>query len=97
MLPRCRHGRVGHNAERYTRSEIPVPIPSKAERLDGPAAFDTLQHAVKQLGQLMENLCDVADMADELIVAEKKPGGLAEDRLTRVHMRLAPIGRCSRS
>ena len=43
-------GMVGHDAERYTRSEIPVPIPDKAERLDGPAAFDALQYAAKHLG-----------------------------------------------
>jgi hypothetical protein len=65
---------VLHGSERqfFPRSEVPVPVPDRVTRQDRPAAFDTLQHSVKHLGQLMENLCDVADMADELIVAEKK-------------------------
>jgi hypothetical protein len=65
-------GRVGYGDERFTRSEIPVPIPSKAERIDGPAAFDLLQNAAKQLDRLLENMADVADMAGELIEAGEK-------------------------
>jgi hypothetical protein len=78
---------VLHGSERqfFPRSEVPVPVPDSVTRQDRPAAFDTLQHSVKHLGQLMKNLCDVADMADELIVAEKETGDFAEDRLTRVH------------
>jgi hypothetical protein len=38
--------------EFYPRSEVPAPIPSKIERIDGPAAFDTLQHSTKHLGRL---------------------------------------------
>jgi hypothetical protein len=78
---------VLHGSERqfFPRSEVPAPVPDSVTRQDLPAAFDTLQHSVKHLGQLMENLCDVADMADELIVAEKETGDFAEDRLTRVH------------
>jgi hypothetical protein len=54
---------VLHGSERqfFPRSEVPVPVPDSVTRQDRPAAFDTLQHSVKHLGQLMENLCDVAD------------------------------------
>jgi hypothetical protein len=79
------NGIIGRDAERYTRSEIPVPVPSRVERVDGPAAFDTLQYAVKHLGEFIESLCDVVDMTDELIIAEKKTGDCGQDSLTRVH------------
>jgi hypothetical protein len=59
----------------FPRSEVPVPIPSEAERINGPDAFDVLQHAAKRLDELITNLCDVTDMADELTKAEKKATG----------------------
>jgi hypothetical protein len=36
-------GRIAWNSDLYTRSEIPVPIPSKDERQKQPAGFDVLQ------------------------------------------------------
>jgi ATP phosphoribosyltransferase regulatory subunit HisZ len=63
---------VGRDAERFARSEIPVPIPSNAERLEGPGTFDMLQSAAKHLDHLLENMADVADMTGELIEAAGK-------------------------
>ena len=71
----------------FPRSEVPMPIPSEAERSNGPAAFDTLQYAVKHLGQTIASLCDVTDMADELIVAEKKIGDLKTDARVEIEAR----------
>ena len=79
----------------FPRSEIPVPIPSEAERVTGPDAFDILQHAAKRLDQLLTNLCDVTDMADELAVAEEKGGALSPearcDIEARAYRSLQPI------
>ena len=77
----------GSEREFYPRSEVPVPIPSKAERIDRPAAFETLQHSTTDLRQLIENMCDVIDMADELIVAEKKMGDLKADARVEIEAR----------
>ena len=88
-------GHVGYGSEQFARSEIPIPIPSAALRQDQPAAFDMLQHAAKRLDELISNLCEVADMADELAEAEKKVGTLTADPASI--SRHAPIGRCSRS
>lgn len=71
----------------FPRSEVPVPIPTNAERIDGPAAFDTLQYTVKHLGETIASLCDVTDMADELIVAEKKIGDLKADARVEIEAR----------
>jgi hypothetical protein len=71
----------------FPRSEVPVPVPSEAERINGPAEFGTLQHSIKDLGRLIENMCDVTDMADELIVAEKKIGDLKTDARVEIEAR----------
>jgi hypothetical protein len=65
-------GVLGSERQFFPRSEVPTPVPSKGERLDGPAAFDLLQNAAKQLDRLLENMADVADMAGELIEAGEK-------------------------
>jgi hypothetical protein len=52
-------GMVGRDAERFARSEIPVPIPSNAERLEGPGTFDMLQSAAKHLDHLLEPIREV--------------------------------------
>jgi hypothetical protein len=79
----------------FPRSEVPVPIPSQAERIKGPDAFDIMQHAAKRLDQLLANLCDVTDMADELAVAEEKGGTLSPearcDIEARAYRSLQPI------
>jgi hypothetical protein len=66
---------------------VPAPVPDSVVRQDRPAAFDTLQHSVKHLGQLIVNLCDVADMADELIEAEKKAGDLKWETCDHIEAR----------
>jgi len=71
----------------FPRSEVPVPVPSEAERISGPAAFDTLQHAAKRLDQLIANLCEVTDMADELAESEKKTGSLTADAREHIEAR----------
>jgi len=68
-------------------SEVPVPVPSEAERIAGPAAFGTLQYTVKHLAQTIASLCDVTDTADELIVAEKKIGDLKTDARVEIEAR----------
>ena len=80
-------GHIGYGSEQYARSEIPIPIPCAAVRQDQPAAFDTLQHAAKRLDQLIANLCEVADMADELAEAEKKTGSLTTDARQHIEAR----------
>jgi hypothetical protein len=80
-------GHVGYGSEQYARSEIPIPIPSAAVRQDGPAAFDILQHAAKRLDELISNLCEVTDMADELAEAEKKAGTLTADAREHIEAR----------
>jgi hypothetical protein len=65
-------GRIGHDADLYTRSEIPVPIPSEDERQKQPAEFDFLQHHVKALDRIICNMSDIVDMTDELDGANKK-------------------------
>jgi hypothetical protein len=65
-------GMVGRDADLYTRSEIPVPIPSEDERQKPPAEFDLLQHHVKALDHIICNMADVVDMTDELDDAKKK-------------------------
>ena len=81
--------------EFFPRSEVPVPVPSEAEHINGPSAFDTLQYAVKDLGQIITSLCDVTDTADELIAAEKKMGALKTDARVvieaRAYRSLQPI------
>jgi hypothetical protein len=66
---------VGRNADLYTRSEIPVPVPSDAEWNDQPLEFDVLQHHVQALDQILRNMADIDDMTDELDEAVKKAGG----------------------
>ena len=68
-------GMVGRDADLFTRSEIPVSVPSDAEWNDQPLEFDVLQHHVKTLDQLLHNMADIDDMVDELNAAAKKPGG----------------------
>jgi hypothetical protein len=46
-------GVLGSERQFFPRSEVPTPVPSKGERLDGPAAFDLLQNAAKQLDRLL--------------------------------------------
>jgi len=36
----------GSDLREYARSEVPIPVPTKAEWVDGPAAFDVLHHAI---------------------------------------------------
>ncbi len=70
-------GMVGRGAELYPpRSEIPVPIPSEAERQTQPEQFDVLQHHIKSLDRLICSMDDVLDMTDELDAAEKKGGNV---------------------
>jgi hypothetical protein len=78
-------GTVGWDADLYTRSEIPVPIPSKHERVEQPAAFDVLQQAIKALDQVLCNMADVADMTDELADAEKKADDATTQLMSRLH------------
>jgi hypothetical protein len=80
----------------FPRSEVPVPVPGKAERQDAPAAFDMLQLAANRLDELITNLCEAADMADELAEVEKKTGTLTVDARERIEAR-APIDCRSRS
>jgi hypothetical protein len=77
----------GGERQFFPRSEVPTPVPGEAERINGPAAFDVLQHRVKALDQLIENMCDVTDMADELIVAEKKTGDLKPEGRAHIEAR----------
>jgi hypothetical protein len=67
-------GGIGWDAPLYTRSEIPVPIPSDTEWNEQPAEFEVLQHHVKALDQLLCNMADIDDMIDELDDAAKKAG-----------------------
>src|SRR5262249_9600026 len=59
-------GTVGRGEEFFPRSEVPVPVPSKAVRLDSPAAFDSLQVAVKALDDALKAMASTTDMVDEL-------------------------------
>jgi len=58
-------GMVGRDADLFTRSEIPVSVPSDAEWNDQPLEFDVLQHHVKTLDQLLHNMADIDDMVDD--------------------------------
>jgi hypothetical protein len=78
-------GMVGRDADLYTRSEIPTPIPTAAERQEQPAEFDVLQHHVRALDQLLCNMTDVVDMADELADAAKKPDDATSGLMERLH------------
>jgi hypothetical protein len=64
-------GMVGRDADLYTRSEIPVPIPSEGERQKQPEEFDMLQHRIRALDQIICNMADIVDMTDELDDAKK--------------------------
>jgi hypothetical protein len=77
-------GNAGFDSDLFQRSEIPVAIPTAAERLDAPAAFDVLQHAAKRLDQILENMADIADMTDELADAEKKTADTEAGRRSRL-------------
>lgn len=68
------NGMIGRDADLYTRSEIPVPIPTAAERQEQPEEFDVLQHHINALDQVLCNMADVVDMTDELDDAAKKRG-----------------------
>jgi hypothetical protein len=89
-------GRIGWDAALYTRSEIPVPIPTAAEWDEQPAEFEVLQHHVKALDQLLSNMADIDDMVDDLDDAAKK-AGKADDwqaaacRQARAFKALQPI------
>jgi hypothetical protein len=89
-------GTAAWNTDLYTRSEIPVPVPSVAEWNQQPAEFDVLQHHVKALDQLLQNMADIDDMIDELDDAAKK-AGKADDwqaaacRRARAYKALQPI------
>ena len=87
--------RAGYGAEQYARSEIPHSYPVCCRTAGRSAAFDMLKHAAKRLDELITNLCEAADMADELAEAEKKTGTLTTD--ARDISRHEPIGCCSRS
>jgi hypothetical protein len=63
-------GRIALNSDLYTRSEIPVPVPT--EWNDQTAEFDILQHHVKALDQLLHNMADIDNMTDALDDAAKK-------------------------
>jgi hypothetical protein len=76
-------GRAGFDSDLFQRSEIPVPIPSEAERQQQPAEFDVLQHHIAALDQVLCNMADVVDMTDELEDAAKKAGG--DDADMRAH------------
>jgi hypothetical protein len=78
------NGMIGRDADLYTRSEIPVPIPTAAERENQPAEFDVLQHHVKALDQLLSNMADIDDMTDALDDAAKK-AGRADDYHAKAH------------
>jgi hypothetical protein len=64
-------GMIGRDADLYTRSEIPVPIPSAAERQVQPAEFDVLQHHVKALDSALAAMATATDMVGELDEADK--------------------------
>jgi hypothetical protein len=89
-------GRIGCDAALYTRSEIPVPIPTAAEWDEQPEEFEVLQHHVKALDQLLSNMADIDDMVDDLEDAAKK-AGKADDwqaaacRQARAFKALQPI------
>jgi hypothetical protein len=68
-------GRIGWDAALYTRSEIPVPVPSSAEWDEQPAEFEVLQHNVKALDQILSNMADIDGMTDALDDAAKKATG----------------------
>jgi hypothetical protein len=78
------NGMIGRDAALYTRSEIPVPIPSDAEWNEQPAEFDVLQYHVKALDQLLHNMADIDDMTDALDDAAKK-AGRADDYHAKAH------------
>jgi hypothetical protein len=73
-----------NGARTYARSEIPIPIPSKAVTTDQPFEFDLLQNSIKRLNQLMENLTDVVNMADDLADLAPKTGDATGDLLGRL-------------
>jgi predicted nucleic acid-binding Zn-ribbon protein len=57
--------------------------------------FDALQHHVKALDRLLQNMADIDDMTDELDDAAKKAGGddyhAKADRHARAYKALQPI------
>lgn len=85
---------VGHDSDLYQRSEIPVPIPSVAERQEQPSEFDVLQHHAKALDDTLINMADVVDMTDEFATPRRKPGAITPSRWPIG--RPAPIGCCRR-
>jgi hypothetical protein len=64
----------GRPQEGHVSSEIPVPIPSEAERQQQPEEFDMLQHQIRALDRTICNMAAVVDMTDELDAALKKGG-----------------------
>jgi hypothetical protein len=79
--------RAGYGAEQYARSEIPHSHPVCCRTAGRSAAFDMLKHAAKRLDELITNLCEAADMADELAEAEKKTGTLTTDAREHIEAR----------
>jgi hypothetical protein len=71
LLP-CR-GHYRTDADLFTRSEIPVPVPSDAEWNTQPAEFDVLQHHVRRSTSSCTTW-PIDDMTDELDDATTKAG-----------------------
>jgi hypothetical protein len=73
-----------------------MQVPTAAERQDQALEFDVLQHHVKALDLLLQNMADIDDMIDELDDAAKK-AGKADDwqaaacRRARAYKALQPI------
>src|SRR5260370_21576999 len=65
------NGMIGRHADLYSRSEIPVPIPSEEERQQQPAEFDVLQYHVKALDQLLHNMAAIDYTTHALDAAAK--------------------------
>jgi hypothetical protein len=65
-------GMIGRDADLYTRTEIPTPIPTAAERQEQPAAFDLLQHGVKALDNALQAMANVTELIDDVDDADKR-------------------------
>jgi hypothetical protein len=63
-------------------------VPITATTIDGAAAaFGTLQHGIKMLNELLENVDDVSEMTEELLNAERDDPEMARNYRRRCQAR----------